>query len=159
MKDYSKSINNFKIDKILNNSYNEGEQNHEDLGSTMKIHNSVYALHEDQLGENIIETRVLKMLDNELYQIFSTSPYFEKYKKPKRADSIDRIKMYYYFKQKLENQKQYSDINIFIAFAEFFQVNYEQLYSELCVLDKENILKELNEKYGLTHKIKTKRLF
>jgi hypothetical protein len=50
-------------------------------------------------------------------------------------------------------------MEIFIAFAEFFQINYDQLYNEVGVLDKEGLLRELNEKYGLTHRIKTKRLF
>lgn len=146
-------------DKIINNSYNQGEQTFEEFGATMKVHDSVLSLYEDQLGENIIEQRTLKMLDDELYTIFETSPYFEKYKKPKRADGNDRIKMYYYFKEKLLEEKKYTNMEIFIAFAEFFQVNYDQLYSEISVLDKENLLRELNQKYGLTHKIKTKKLF
>lgn len=145
-------------DKIMNNSYNQGEQAYEEFG-VMKVHDSVFSLYEDQLGDNIVESRTLKMLDDEMYEIFKTSPYYEKYKKPKRADGNDRVKMYYYFKQKLLEQKNYTSTEIFIAFAEFFQVNYDQLYNEVGVLDKENLLKELNEKYGLTHKIKTKRLF
>jgi len=147
------------IDKILNNSYNTGEQNYEDFSGTMKVHDSVFSLYEDQLGENIIEHRTLKMLDDELYAIFEQSPYFEKYKKPKRADGNDRIKMYYYFKERLLKEKKYSNMEIFIAFAEFFQVNYDQLYNEVSVLDKENLLRELSSKYGLDDKIKTKRLF
>ena len=146
-------------DKIMGNSFNTGEQAYENFGGTMKIHESVFSLYEDQLGENIIEHRTLKMLDAELYEIFEQSPYFEKYKKPKRADGNDRIKMYYYFKERLLEKKKYSNTEIFIAFAEFFQVNYDQLYSEVSVLDKENLLKELNQKYGLEHKIKTKKLF
>lgn len=148
-----------KPDKIINNTYNQGEQSYEDFGATMKVHDSVLSLYEDQLGENIIEHRTLKMLDDELYTIFEASPYFDKYKKPKRADGNDRIKMYYYFKEKLLEEKKYTNMEIFIAFAEFFQVNYDQLYSEISVLDKENLLRELNQKYGLTHKIKTKKLF
>jgi hypothetical protein len=157
--DFKKDSKPQKKDKIINNSYNRGEQNYEEFGGVMKVHDSVFALYEDQLGDNIIENRTLKMLDDELYAIFEKSPYFEKYKKPKKADGNDRIKMYYYFKQKLLEEKKYSNMEIFIAFAEFFQVNYNQLYNEVGVLDKEGILKELNEKYGLTHKIKTKRLF
>ena len=154
-----KNEKEFKEDKILNNSYNQGEQAYEDFGATMKVHESVLPLYEDQLGENIVENRTLKMLDDEMYKIFEASPYFEKYKKPKRADGNDRVKMYYYFKEKLLEEKKYSSVEIFIAFAEFFQVNYEQLYAEVGVLDKEGLLKELNSKYGLTNKIKTKRLF
>jgi hypothetical protein len=154
-----KPKNELREDKIINNSYNQGEQTYEDFSSTMKVHDSVFHLYEDQLGENIIENRVLKMLDDEMYDIFEKSPYYEKYKVPKRADGNDRIKMYYYFKEELLKKKKYTNMQIFIAFAEFFQVNYDQLYNEVGVLDKEGLLRELNEKYGLSHKIKTKRLF
>jgi hypothetical protein len=156
---FKKESTEHKEDKIINNSYNQGEQTYEDFGGVMKVHDSVFALYEDQLGENIIENRTLKMLDDEMYTIFEASPYFEKYKKPKRADGNDRIKMYYYFKQKLLEEKKYTNMEIFIAFAEFFQVNYDQLYSEVGVLDKEGLLRELNQKYGLSKRIKTKRLF
>jgi hypothetical protein len=149
----------FKVDKIMNNSFNQGEQTFEDLGSCMKVHDSVMPLYEDQLGDNIVESRTLKMLDDKMYSIFEESPYYEKYKKPRRADGNDRVKMYYYFKEKLLEERKYSSVEIFIAFAEFFQVNYEQLYSEVGVLDKEGLLKELNQKYGLSNRIKTKRLF
>jgi len=148
-----------KEDKIINNSYNQGEQTYEDFGGTMKVHDSVLSLYEDQLGENIIEKRTLKMLDDEMYEIFEKSPYYEKYKKPKRADGNDRLKMYYYFKEQLLKEKNYTNMEIFIAFAEFFQVNYDQLYAEVGVLDKEGLLRELNQKYGLSDRIKTKRLF
>jgi len=148
-----------RLDKIINNSFNQGEQTYEDFTSIMKVHDSIFYLYEDQLGDNVIENRTLKMLDDEMYDIFEKSPYYEKYKKPKRADGNDRIKMYYYFKQKLLEKKKYTNIEIFVAFAEFFQVNYDQLYAEVGVLDKEGLLRELNKKYGLSHKIKTKRLF
>jgi len=149
-----------RIDKIINNSYNQGEQTFTDFGQQiMKVHDSVLSLHEDQLGENIIENRTLKMLNTEMYEIFQQSPYFDKYKKPKRADGSDRIKMYYYFKEKLLLQRKYSNKDIFIAFAEFFQINYDQLYNEVGVLDKESLIREMNEDGKFSHKIKTKRLF
>ena len=69
------------------------------------------------------------------------------------------IKMYYHFKGLLLKERKFTSAEIFIAFAEFFEVNYDQLYSEIGVLDKESLLKELNEKYHLTSKIKTKKLF
>jgi hypothetical protein len=69
------------------------------------------------------------------------------------------VKIYYYFKEKLIDSKKFSNMEIFIGIAEFFQINYDQLYSEVGVLDKEFLLKELNEKYGLSSRIKTKKLF
>ena len=154
-----KKDNELREDKIINNSYNQGEQTYEDFGSTMRVHDSVFNLYEDQLGDNIVENRTLKMLDEEMYEIFVASPYYEKYKKIKRADGNDRIKMYYYFKERLLKEKTFSSTQIFIGFAEFFQINYDQLYSEVGVLDKEGLLRELDEKFNLNRKIKTKKLF
>ena len=131
----------------------------EDYGSIIKVEDSVFHLYEDQLGDNIVENRVIKMLDNEMYEIFISSSFYEKYRKRKKADGNDRVKMYYYFKDQLLNKKNYTNMEIFISFAEFFEINYNQLYSEIGVLDKEGLLRELNDKYGLTNKIKTKRLF
>jgi hypothetical protein len=146
-------------DKIINNTYNSGDLNYEEFSGPMKIHDSVFSLYEDQLSDNLVEYRTMKMLEDEIYQFFLESPYYEKYKKPKRIEKNDIIKMFYYFKEKLIVSKKFSNMEIFITFAEFFQVNYDQLYNEIGVLDKEYLLKELNEKYSLSKKIKTKKLF
>ena len=148
-----------KEDKIINNSYNSGNINYEDFSGTIKIDDKISSLYDDQLGEHIAELHVLKMLDEEIYDIFLESPFYEKYKNPKRIDKGDMIKMYYYFKEKLTKQRKFSPSEIFIAFAEFFQINYDQLYTEVGVLDKESLLKELNEKYQLHSKFKNKKLF
>lgn len=157
--DFNSEIVPKKTDKILNNTFNQGEQNYEEFSGVMRVHDSVFSLYEDQLGDNIVENRTLKNLDNDLYAIFEKSEYYEKYKKYKRIEGSDRIKMYYYFKEHLLEGKKYTSMEIFIAFAEFFQVNYDQLYSEIGVLDKEDLLRELSSKYSLSHKIKTKKLF
>jgi len=153
------NTNEFIKDKIIDNSFNRGEQGYTDFGPTIKVHDSVAGMYNDQLGENIIENRILKNLNEDFYQIFIASPYYEKYKKPKRADASDRVIMYYYFKDKLLAHSKYSLYDIFITFAEFFQVNYDQFWSEIGVLDKEGLLKEISAKNGLLYRIKTKRLF
>jgi len=156
---YNEEDNNMKEDKILNNTFNSGELQYENFSQPMKVDSKVISLYEDQLGENIIEYRTKKLLDNEIYKIFINSPYYEKYKNPKRVDKNDMIKMYYFFKEEIEKIKNFSSMEIFIGFAEFFQINYDQLYNDVGILDKESLLKELNEKYGLQNRIKTKKLF
>lgn len=144
----------------MNNSFNSGELHHEDFSKPLVVDSRVSGLYEDQLGD-LIEYRTKQMLDDEMYKIFLNSPYYAKYKSPKRVDKNDMMKMYYYFKDeisKVENRK-FSNMELFIGFAEFFQVNYDQLYTDIGVMDKEFILKELNEKYSLNSRIKTKRLF
>jgi hypothetical protein len=149
------SINNMKEDKIINNSYNSGDIDYESFSMPMKIDDRVFDLYKDIMSENIVEERTLKVLDDKIYEIFSISPFYDKYKNPKRVDKNDLVKMYYYFKERLLKENTFSFIQIFIGFAEFFQINYDQLYGEIGVLDKEGILKELNKK----EKIKTKKLF
>ena len=153
-----KSNKEVKEDKILNNSYNQGEQNFENFSGTMKVHEKVFSLYEDQLGD-ILEHRTAKLLSSIIYDIFKVSDYYEKYKNPKRVDKNDMIKMYYFFKDEIKKERDFSAMEVFIGFAEFFQINYDQLYNEIRVLDKESLLKELNDKLGLEGRIKTKRLF
>jgi hypothetical protein len=149
---------NMKTDKIINNSFNSGEMNFTEFTQTIKVDNRVADLYDDQLGD-VIEHRTMKTLSDDIYELFEVSPFYAKYKNPKRVDKTDMIKMYYYFKEKLKEKKGFSPMEIFIGFAEFFQINYNQLYGEIKVLDKEYLLKELNEKYSLKDRIKTKRLF
>ena len=147
-----------KEDKILNNSFNNGEMNYQEFTTTIKVDNRVSALYDDQLGD-ILEHRSKSILNDNIYSIFLESPYYEKYKNPKRVDKTDMINMYYYFKEAVMKIKSFSSMEIFIGFAEFFQINYDQLYGEIRVLDKESLLKEMNEKFELGKRIKTKRLF
>jgi len=146
-------------DKILNNSYNTGDIDYEAFTAPMKIDDRVSSLYDDQLSDNLIDVRTEKKLDEDLYKLFQISPFYQKYKNPKRVDKGDMSKMYYYFKEELVKSKSYSSMQIFISFAEFFQINYDQLYAEIGVLDKESLLKELSEKGKIKNKIKTRKLF
>lgn len=148
-----------KEDKIINNSYNTGEMDFEAFTGAMKIDDRVSSLYEDEHSENMFERRTIKKLNEDIYKLFLESPFHEKYKNPKRVDKGDMIKMYYYFKEKLLKENSYSSTQIFMGFAEFFQINYDQLYKEIGVMDKENMLKELHSHNGLKNKIKSKKLF
>ena len=150
---------NMKEDKIINNSYNTGEIEYEVFSATIKIDDRVSHLYEDQYSENMFEIRTIKTLNEKIYKLFLESPFYEKYKNPKRVDKGDMVKMYYYFKEILVKAKSFSNAQIFMGFAEFFQINYDQLYNEIGVLDKEGLLRELNDHKGMKSKRKTKRLF
>ena len=146
-------------DKIINNSYNTGALDFQGFVGQMKVHHSVVDLYQDQLSDDLVEYRTLKMLEEELYEMFIKSQYYNKYKKIKRVDKNELVQMFYYFKEKLAISCKFSNMEIFIGIAEFFQINYEQLYQSISVLDKEALLRELSEKYGLSDKIKCKKLF
>jgi len=147
-----------KEDTIINNSFSTGELSYTPFPETIKLDNRISGLYDDQFGD-ILDYRNKKNLNDILYKIFEKSPYYEKYKNPKRVDKSDMVKMFYYFRDNIEDIKYFSALELFIGFAEFFQVNYDQLYSEIKVVDKENLLKELNDKLSLHNRIKTKKLF
>ncbi len=152
---YENSVRN----KMIQNSYNNGNMEYETFLSPIKIDDSVADLYKDTISENIIEERVFKILYEKIYEDFNDSVWHQKYSNVKNIDKNDLTKMYYYFKDKMLKEQTFSPTQIFIGFAEFFQVNYDRLYAEIGVLDKEELLKELNEKYSLNKKIKTKKLF
>lgn len=146
-------------DKIMNNSYNSGDLDFENFIQPMKVDDRVYEMYKDVMSEDLVEERTFINLDHKIYEMFITCPFYEKYKNPKKVDKSDLAKMYYFFKEQLVKENTYSAVQIFMGFAEFFQINYDQLYEEIGVLDKEGLLKELNEKFNLNKKIKTKKLF
>jgi len=69
-----------KEDKIVNNSYNTGEIDYEAFTAPMKIDDRVASLYDDQLSDNIIDFRTEKALDEDLYELFQKSPFYQKYK-------------------------------------------------------------------------------
>jgi len=148
-----------KEDKILNNAYNSGDIEYESFIQPMRVDDSVTDLYSDTISENLVEVRTAKLLDENIYELFKVSPYYEKYKDLRRVDKGDILKMYYYFKERLLKENTFSSKQIFISFAEFFQVSYDQLYSEVGVMDKEELLKELTNQFNIHSKIKAKKLF
>jgi hypothetical protein len=155
----SEKTQNMKEDKILNNSFNSGEIEYQAFNSPIRIDDKVAGQYRESWSETIVEDRTIKLLEARLFKEFEKSEFFEKYKVPKRVDKSDMIKMYYFFKEKLLDEKAYSDVEIFVGFAEFFQINYDQLYAQVGVKDKEGLLRELHETLHLTKKIQTKKLF
>lgn len=148
-----------KEDKIINNSYNTGEINYENLSKDIKVDPRAEHKYDEYSTENIIELRTKKYLNEKLYELFLESSYYKKYKSYKKVDKRDMNELYYYFKNKLTPLKTFTIMQTFIGIAEFFQINYKYLYNEIGVLDRECILKELNEKYNLQNRIESKKLF
>jgi hypothetical protein len=140
-----------KEDKILNNTYNSGDTGHEDFHGVMKIHDMVAGRYNDYNSDNLIEVRLQNSILEDIYDIFETSTYYEKYKPKKKGDKNDILKIYYFFKEALLKFNKYSLIDIFVGVAEFFEINYDTLYGEIGVHDKQLILKELDGKYQLNN--------
>jgi hypothetical protein len=135
------------------------ENAYEAFSGPIKINDKITHLYEDTISEDLIGYRSNKLLEEIMYNVFLESPFYHKYKTPKRIEKSDVTKMYYFFKEKILKEHNFSLYDIFINFAEFFQINYELLYNEISTLSKEELLKELNNEKQISERFKTKKLF
>lgn len=140
-----------KEDKIFNNRYNTGDLEFEQFG---KI--EVNDIHRPK---DAFDEYIAQKIQNELYQIFTSAHFYEEYSKSKKVPRSEVAEIYYYFDQRLGDSEAISAIEKFINIAEFMSMTYDVLYDELAPTYKEQILKELDLKYGIFKKKKIHRLF
>ena len=107
--------------------------------TTLKVSDQV-TTYDDILSPNMDTIRVNKMLEEEIYNLFLESPFKSKYSTWRKVDKKDVYDIFYYFKDKLIESKKYNLIDIFISIAEFFEMNYNILYDNITLKDKEIIL-------------------
>jgi hypothetical protein len=140
-----------KEDKIFNNKYNTGEVEFEAFG---KIEVNEVHRPKDAFDE-YIESKMQK----DLYEIFVKSDFYEEYSKVKKVPRGDTARVFYYFVDRLVVDGTSSAIEKFVNIAEFMSMSYEVLYEEISPSHKEEILRELDQKYAIFKRRKIHRLF
>ncbi len=140
-----------KEDKIFNNRYNAGEIEYEVFGKIQ--------IHDKFLPKDTFEEYVDNRLQEEIYELFIVSDFYQIYSQSKKVSKGDISRVYYYFDAGLKNTKDIPAIEKFIAVADFMNISYDSLYEELAPVYKEAILKELDNKYQIFNRKKIKRLF
>lgn len=172
-------------DKIFENSFDKVEYGIErTTQASIQISPFVEKQYEESVSENIDELYTRRRSMQLMYELYLKSEFFEKYgQKPhvdasndsssllyegliynpvvKKIEHGDLFKIYYYFKDALQKQHEFSIIQIFCMIAEFFDLNYKTLYNDILTLeDKVNILEHLEKEYGLEkHFASSKALF
>jgi len=102
-----------------------------------------------------------KMIEKELYDIYLSSPFFDKYgDELKKIEKKEIPEVYYYFRDELK-KLNHNKVEILCAICEFFDFNYSNMYNNVLSLEeKSNILEILENDYGLQNKFKhSKKLF
>lgn len=140
-----------KEDKIFNNRFNAGDVEYEVFG---KI-----SIKSEFSSGNAYDEYNDKNLQDEIYEIFINSKYYEEYSKNKKVPKNEVAEIYYYFDEKLPASAEITPVDKFIAIAEFMSISYDVLYNELAPVYKEKLLRELDSKYSIFSKRKIKRLF
>jgi len=145
-----------KNDKIFGNDYNTGNIEFEFFGKIKMADSSPLA--GDEFTDNSFSGWECQQLREELYDIFQESAFLEKYSKIKKVPKNEMVKIYYYFADKLSNEK-YSAVQTFTEIAEFMKLNYKDMFHQLLPVDKQRIIVELNDEFNVLEKQKQKRLF
>jgi len=140
-----------KEDKIFNNKFNTGEIDFEIFGAIN--------IRPESEDFDIFDEYNARKIQEDIYDIFASSKYYEEYSKNKKVPKSEIANVYYYFDERLEENGNVTIIDKFINVAEFMNISYEDLYRELGPVYKEKILRELDHKYQIFKKRNIKRLF
>lgn len=172
-------------DKIFENSFDKVDYGVErTTQASIQISPFVEKQYEESVSENIDDLYTRRRLMRIMYDLYIDSEFFEKYGQKrhtnivkdastiqhddlvynpvvKKIERCDLFKIYYYFKDKLQERNEFSIIQIFCTIAEFFDLNYKTLYNDVLTLeDKVTILDYLEKEYGLDKQFtKSKALF
>lgn len=150
-------------DKIIDNSFDKVDYGTErTVSGTIQISPFVSDRYEESVSENIDEVYTRRRLTELMDVLYKESEYYNKYgTNLKKIERCDLLGIYYYFKNELLKQQEFTIIQIFCTIAEFFDLNYKTLYNDILTLeDKVNILETLEKEYGLEKQFsKSKPLF
>lgn len=172
-------------DKIFENSFDKVDYGVERTTQTsIQISPFAEKQYEESVSDSIDELYAKRRLMQLMYEIYLKSEFFNKYGQKQHIDAVqdssvqnydeliynpvvkkvergDLFKIYYYFKDELKKENEFSIIQIFCTIAEFFDLNYKTLYNDILTLeDKVDILEHLEKEYGLEKQFsKSKALF
>lgn len=147
-------------DKILDNTYNTGQIDHE-----------FFHVRDMRISDDYVDQNLDEYYDSEKYTRFrgllekiekiTTDSRFCLDSHPKRKMPKAKLNEYFCFvieKIKIEDTT-YSMIEYVIGICEYLGCNYENMFKELTIAHKEQLLKELDSEYHVFSRMNIKKLF
>jgi hypothetical protein len=148
---------------ILGNSYNNKDYGTDiNENSTISVAPAASDLYDEATTDDPDEIKRKERLNNLMYDLFTESPWVEKYGgNDKKVEKKDIEKVYTYFHHLIVDINGYNELEAICTIAEFFQMNYKTIYSDvLGEKQKSNLMKLLKEQYGLSKEIRaTHKMF
>jgi hypothetical protein len=144
-------------DKIFSNDYNTGNLDFEEYSNLPKV-DTFYA--EDNLREcyDSYEYNRKKDLESKVDQFFNESDAGRALGNKKKLPKQVLPQVYISIRERFNNN-DYTGSEIFTTIADYFSINYEVLYENIPSIYREELVRELDEKYGVLKKKGVKRLF
>ena len=143
-------------DKIFGNDYNTGNLDFEEF--SLPQVDSFYA--EENLREcyDAYEYNRKKELEEKVDEYFTESEPGKMLGTKKKLPKQVLPQVYIAIREQF-TKNDYTDSEIFTTIADYFGINYEVLYENIPSIYREELVKELDEKYGILKKKGVKRLF
>jgi len=143
-------------DKIFNNAYNRGDIKF-DFFNKLKIKDGFDPNSEEFIDASFSEWENTELREK-IYEIFINSKLKDIYIKNKKVLKNEMFDIFYFFYNRISKEK-YTFMQIFIEIVEFMKMNYKDMFYLLMPKDKQQLIKEIDDKYKILKKKKIKRLF
>lgn len=142
---------------VLNNGWNSGNSD-QILSGPIAIDPSMEKSYDFALTLDPIALQEKNRNQEILFELFQESPFFEKYGGltdssipfAKKIERADVIKVFYYFKEKIEERIKISIMELVILICEFFELDYKYVNDN--VLSPPLQAKLVREIYDLGYK-------
>jgi hypothetical protein len=144
-------------DKIFDNDYNTGNLDFEEYSSLPKV-DSFYA--EDNLRECYDSYEYSRKLTLEVLvdDIFNQTEFGKIFASKKKIPKQILPQVFVSIREKFTGN-DYTESEIFTCIADYFGINYEVLYENIPSVYRAQLVRELDEKYGVLKRKGVKRLF
>lgn len=150
----SKSVSR---DKIFDNDYNTGNIDFEEYSNLPKVDAS-YA--EGNLKDCYDSYDYARELNLEMLvdEYFNKTEYGKQFSSKKKIPKQVLPQVFVAIKEQFKGS-DYTGSEIFASIADYFSINYEILYENIPSIYRAELVRELDEKYGVLKKKGVKRLF
>ena len=147
----------FQRDKIFDNDYNTGNLDFEEYGNLPKV-DSFYA--EDNLRDCYDSYEYTRNINLEVLidEYFKNTEHGKIFAGKKKIPKQSLPQVFVSIREQFKGN-DYTGSEIFSAIADYFGLNYEVLYNNIPSVYRAELVKELDDKFGILKRKGLKRLF
>lgn len=141
-------------DKIFNNTYGEHDSLDNSSAFTFSLSELEHAEPDERMHYDILMCRVDELIKGSEFEHFNEMTPDGVIKK---LNKVQINKVFFYIIEKLGSS--YSRIDIFGVLSDYFDVFPNKFYNSLSNKFKDDLIKELDDKYNILEKRKIRKLF
>ena len=147
----------FKRDKIFDNDYNTGNLDFEEYTNLPKVDVVYSETNLEECYDSLEYARRMK-LENLVDEFFKNTEFGKIFASKKKIPKQILPQVFVSIREQFK-AGEYTGTEIFTNIADYFGINYEVLYENIPSVYRAELVRELDEKYGVLKRKGVKRLF